>query len=209
MDPWDPHRDRIRRKLANKTGLLRRLGCYPEGLDSGTARLVANTMCDAISVDSSEIWQMGREETSIESLLNVVYRRILGAEAKTATVGVRHELGVVSQKLRADAAALKFRNNVLSLDEDHVVKRVYLGLRNDKGRLGTSHMKNGVRGYLEKLAVDASWGALALGKSAAKEKAKKYVLSKQTRAFADDSAGMSTLVDYVKLTRSGGSGLPT
>ena len=77
-------------------------------------------------------------------LLNVVHRRILGAEAKTATVGVRHELGVVSQKLRADAAALKFRNNVLSLDEDHVVKRVYLGLRNDKERLGTCHMKNGV-----------------------------------------------------------------
>ena len=66
----------------------------------------------------------------------------------------------------------------------------------------------GVRGYLEKLAVDANWGALALGKSAAKERAKKYVLSKQTRAFVAESAGMSTLVDYVKLTRSGGSGLP-
>jgi len=57
-------------------------------------------------------WQMGREEASIESLLNVVHRRILGAEAKTATMGVRHELGVVSQKLRAGAAAPKFRNNV-------------------------------------------------------------------------------------------------
>ena len=66
----------------------------------------------------------------------------------------------------------------------------------------------GYVGYLEKLAVDANWGGLALGKSAAKEKAKKYVLSKQTRAFADDSAGMSTLVDYVKLTRSGGKCLP-
>jgi len=84
---WDLHRERIIRKLASKAAMLRRLGCYPEGLDTATARLVANTMCDAISVDSSEIWQLGAEEARIESALNVVHRRILGAEAKTATVG--------------------------------------------------------------------------------------------------------------------------
>ena len=51
---WDLHRERITRKLASKAAMLRRLGCYPEGLDAVTARLVASTMCDAISVDSRD-----------------------------------------------------------------------------------------------------------------------------------------------------------
>ena len=191
----------------SKAGLLRRLGCYPEGLDAGTARLVAGTMCDAISIDSSEIWQMGAEEPSIEVQLNAIHRRILGAEAKTATCGVRRELGVASQKLRANAAALKFRNNVLSLPDDHVVKRVYIGLRDDRGRLGTGTSRNGAR-WLEKLAADANWGSAILGKAAAKEKAKKYVTATQARDFAAESDGRSTLVEYTEWTHGGGNGLP-
>ena len=48
--------------------------------------------------------------------MNVIYRRLLGVEAKTASVAVWHELGVASVATRIDAAALKFRNNILSLE---------------------------------------------------------------------------------------------
>jgi hypothetical protein len=41
-----------------------------------------------------------------------IYRRLLGVEAKTASVAVWHELGVASVATRIDAAALKFRNNI-------------------------------------------------------------------------------------------------
>ena len=99
-DPWDSQRERIRRKLANKVGRLRRLGCHRKGLDTATARLVARTMCDAISIDSSEVWQMKKVENAIEAQLNEAHRRILGVEYSTAMTGVRHELGCVSQRLR-------------------------------------------------------------------------------------------------------------
>mmetsp|Transcript_2690 Transcript_2690/g.7900 ORF Transcript_2690/g.7900 Transcript_2690/m.7900 type:complete len:97 (+) Transcript_2690:385-675(+) len=92
--------------------------------------------------------------------------------------GVRHELGCSSQRLRADAAALK---------------RVYIGLRDEAGRLGAGVVKNGVRGYLENLSEKAEWGNLVLGKAAAKTKAKEYVSAAQKRAFEPELKERSTL----------------
>ena len=77
---------------------------------------------------------MGHSETDIEAALLKIYRTLLGVEAKTATDGLRHELGIASQKVRAEAAALKFRHNILSLDpQDFLVRRVYDGLRGEGG----------------------------------------------------------------------------
>lgn len=45
-------------------------------------------------------------ETAIDAQFNLVNRRVLGAEYSTA---MEYELGCVSQRLRADAAALKHR----------------------------------------------------------------------------------------------------
>ena len=125
-----------------------------------------------------------------------------------ALAGVRHELGCVSQRLRANASALKFRNNVLSLGDDHVAKRVYIGLRDEKGRLGSGDVKNGVRGFLERLARDAAWGSVVLGKAAAKAKAKKYVISEQRREFEVDLKERSTLAEYRKFTSTARRDLP-
>ena len=122
--------------------------------------------------------------------------------------GVRHELGCVSQRLRADAAALKFRNNILSLGDGHLAKRVYVGLRDERGRLGTGHIKNGVRGHLERLAEDASWGTAVLGKHAAKTKAKKYVAAERRRTFEVELKEKSTLAEYGKITQGSRRGLP-
>ena len=125
--------------------------------------------------------------------------------------GVRHELGVVSQRLRAAAAALKFRNNVLSLDgERHLVKRVYVGLRDERGRVGAGVVRNGVtvRGYLEPLAEAANWGAAVLGKDAVKSKAKQYVLAEQRRDLDFALRDRSTLALYATVASKGRSGLP-
>ena len=47
---------------------------------------------------------MGHSETDIEAALLKIYRTLLGVEAKTATDGLRHELGIASQKVRADGS---------------------------------------------------------------------------------------------------------
>ena len=59
-------------------------------------------MTDATSILNCEVWQMGHSETDIEAALLKIYRTLLGVEAKTATDGLRHELGIASQKVRAD-----------------------------------------------------------------------------------------------------------
>ena len=51
----------------------------------------------------------------IEVALNIMYRRLLGVEAKTASVAVWHKLIVASVATRINATALKFHNNILSI----------------------------------------------------------------------------------------------
>ena len=118
LDPWELQIEHICRSISKRTGLLRRLGCHPHGLQAGTARLLACTLTDAVSIINSEVWSSSCPESQYHDIavaLNIIYRRLLGVEAKTASVAVWHELGVASVATRIDAAALKFRNNILSL----------------------------------------------------------------------------------------------
>ena len=56
-DPWFEHTQEIKKKLAIKHGLLRRLGCHSNGLDTPIARHVMFTMTDAISTSEfAEVW---------------------------------------------------------------------------------------------------------------------------------------------------------
>ena len=88
-------------------------------MQAKTARLAACTLTDAVSIVNSEVWSSCPESqyNDIEVALNIIYRRLLGVEAKTASrsVAVWHELGVASVATRINAAALKFHNNILSL----------------------------------------------------------------------------------------------
>ena len=88
------------------------------------------------------------------------------------------------------------------------MKRVYVGLRDERGRIGAGHIKNGVRGYLERLAGYAKWGSAVLGKHAAKTKATMYVAAEQRRAFGVELERRSTLAGYGRLTSKGRCGLP-
>ena len=88
------------------------------------------------------------------------------------------------------------------------MKRVYIGLRDEAGRLGAGVVKNGVRGYLENLAEKAEWGNLVLGKAAAKTKAKEYVSAAQKREFESELKERSTLAGYADVVKKSRTGLP-
>ena len=114
--------------------------------------------------------------------MNIIYRRLLGVEAKTASVAVWHELGVASVATRISAAALKLRNNILSLDpRDFLVRRVYDGLMNDSKGRGSS--RNGAL-FLENLASEANWPG-PLKKPAAKKFVNEFVASRRVSELAD------------------------
>ena len=89
-------------------------------------------------------------------------------------------------------------NNILRLDDDHIVKRVYLGLK-DEPLVGAGDTKNGVRGHLERLARTANWMGKSFEKSAAKDAAKEYVESRQNASFKDDLIQKSTLRELKKV----------
>ena len=69
-------------------------------------------------------------------------------------------------------------------------------------------VKNGVRAYLEKLAADAKWGDLVLGKEAAKTKAKEYVASAERLHFEAELKERSTLAMYADVVQKDRAGLP-
>jgi len=128
---------------------------------------------------------------SIEVALNVVNRRLLGVEAETATDTVRHELGVASVQARADAAVLKFRNTIKSLDTaDFLVRRVYEGLVLEAG-LGSGSSRNGAL-YLKRLASAAKWPG-PLTKGAAKKLVGEILATLQSAEFNHGVARLSTL----------------
>ena len=93
---------------------------------------------------------------------------------------------------------MKFRNNILRLDDDHIVKRVYLGLK-DEPLVGAGDTKNGVRGHLERLARTAGWMGQSFEMPAAKDAAKEYVEKRQNASFKDDLNHKSTLRELKKV----------
>ena len=91
-------------------------------------------------------------------------------------------MGVASVATRINAAALKFRNNILSLDNsDFLVRHVYDGLMDDSKGRGSS--RNGALS-LENLALEADWPA-PLKKAAAKKFANEFVASRRVSELAD------------------------
>ena len=175
-------------------------------MQAGTARLLACTLTDAVSIINSEVWSSSCPENQyhdIEVALNIIYRRLLGVEAKTASVAVWHELGVASVATRISAAALKLRNNILSLDpRDFLVRRVYDGLMNDSKGRGSS--RNGAL-FLEDLALEANWPG-PLKKLAAKKFVNEFVASRRVSELADGFKRMTTLRnmgDWVEKERFG------
>ena len=121
---------------------------------------------------------------------------------------MRHELGCTSQRARADAAALRFRNNVLSLDEnEHVVRQVYRELQGEEGPTGSGVTKNSVTGFLEPLAESAGWER-PVGLPEAKKFSKEYVNKALNEEFKKDLKEKSTLANMAIWACEERRGLP-
>ena len=98
---------------------------------------------------------MGREIGCIESELNEIYRRILGVEYGTCMSAVRHELGVSTQLIRANAASLRFRHHVLGLPKQRLTRMVYDELLQEKKGKNYGYRNNIVLWHYEVIAKEA------------------------------------------------------
>ena len=98
----------MRKEIFDKKNLLRRIGYHSAALSRGVAMTVADAMKDSSPTHHSGNWQIGKETGKIQTELNTIHRTILGVEAGTCVSGVRHELGVKTQLLRANIATHKF-----------------------------------------------------------------------------------------------------
>lgn len=206
--PWAGQIQKIREKLVIKRHMLRRAGCHAFGLNTVTAKLVVMTMCDALAVQDSEVWQMKETVVDLQTEMNAVHRTMIGAEAHTSTTAVRHEVGCASQRVRADAAALRFRNNILSLKEsEHVARQLYRALQKDDEPLGSGVTTNAVKGFLEPLAARAAWKE-PVGPYAAKTRTKAYVKKYQNQEFEKDLKDKSSLANMAKWVRVERQDLP-
>ena len=130
-DPWFEHTQEIKKKLANKHGLLHRrlweVAIPMDLIPPNCARHVMFTMTDAISTSEfAEVWpnSSGSKSEKIQSQLNDIYRTIIGAKAKSSSSALHHELGIIPQHIRAHAAILKFRNHILGPENDRLPKRL-------------------------------------------------------------------------------------
>ena len=94
--------------------------------------------------------------------------------------------------MNADAAVLKFRNYILSMDDNRLPKILYNELMKDTR--GCGHRKNSVVTCFEPLAEKAQWN-LVIGKYAAKEAARRYILKEQNKLFKEELIKKSTLVE--------------
>ena len=116
---WKLRIDTMRKKIINKTNLLRRIGCHSAALSPDVAITVAKAMTDSNFTNHSQIWQMGNEASEIQTELNAIYRTILG---------------VKTQLLRDNIASLKIRNSYFSTPESRLIHRVYKALLGDPKR---------------------------------------------------------------------------
>ena len=85
---------------------------------------IANAITNGNSTNHSEIWQMGKEASEIQTELNALNRTILDVETSTRMSAVRHELGVKAQLLRANIASLNFPKSHFSTPENRLSHRV-------------------------------------------------------------------------------------
>ena len=174
------------------------------------SKLVADSLVLSSALLSSEVWQLGLPQQAIEAQLSEIYGRFLGSKKSSCINAVRHELGVTSQKLRADAAALKFRNYVLRMPSSRLIRRIYAGLAAEAPGPDLKHMNNSVVWFFEPLASKAQWPSGLLSKGKAAERARSFMYSQQDAAFWADVSTKSTLVQsgLENLTCVGSGKLP-
>jgi hypothetical protein len=109
-------------KLQNQVVLM---GCHCKGLPFGMAKMVTQTMMLSTALKSSEVWQMGKECNKIQVRINAIYRKMLGVPQGTNTTALYNAMGLINQQFRAQVVYLKFRNHILNISDNRLVKQLY------------------------------------------------------------------------------------
>ena len=151
-------------------------------------------MVMSIAIHGTEVWQMGKAQVPIEKEINEIYRRILGVRSSACTNAVLQELGVSSQKLRADATALKFRNYIMGLPQSRLLKRIYDALASETCTVRKGYLDNSVVRYLHPLAVKAGLVGL-VNKYQIDDLVRQFRQSQQDSLFYKDARSLSSLIE--------------
>jgi hypothetical protein len=159
-DPWEGVRDDIESSLLKLQHQVVLMGCHCKGLPFGMAKMVTQTMLLSTALKNSEVWQMGKESTTIQSRINTIYRKMLGVPQSTNTVALYNEMGLINQTFRAQVSSLKFRNHILNIPDNRLVKQLYMALRSETGGInGNIRTLNGVLSFMDPFAESVGWSS--------------------------------------------------
>ena len=147
-------------------------------------------MLSSTALKNSEVWQMGKEYDKIQARMNTIYRKMLGVPQRTNTVALHNEMGLTNHSFRAKVVALKFRNHILNVSDNRLVKQMYMALRSDSQGLNRS--SNGVRSYMDPLATDVDWGS-PKSRCGAKKDGHELLCSFQRKFFASAKSDSSSV----------------
>ena len=157
-DPWEGVRVDIESSLLKLQNQVVLMGCHCKGLPFGMAKMVTQTMMLSTALKNSEVWQMGRECVKIQARINTIYRKMLGVPQGTNTAALYNEMGLINHLFRAQVVTLKFRNHILNIPDNRLVKQLYMELRTDTPGIN-SRTLNGVRKFMDPLAESAGWSS--------------------------------------------------
>jgi hypothetical protein len=167
-DPWEGVKDDIELSLLKLQNQVALMGCHCKGLPFGTAKMVTQTMMLSTALKNSEVWQMGKECTTIQAQINTIYRKMVGVPQGTNTAALYNEMGLINHVFRAQVVTLKFRNHILNIPDNRLVKQLYMALRSDTVDVN-SRILNGVRSFMDPLAESVDWSSPKMGHDVKKD----------------------------------------
>ena len=180
-DPWEGVHNDIESSLSKLQNQVILMGCHCRGLPFSMAKMVTQTMMLSTALKNSEVWQMGKECINIQARINTIYRKMVGVPQGTSTAALYNEMGLINHLFRAQVVSLKFRNHILSIADNRLIKQLYMELRSDSVGLNSRSI-NGVRSYMDPFAESVGW-TLPKMKSKLKEDAHELLCSFQRKYF--------------------------
>jgi hypothetical protein len=194
-DPWEEAKANTKRKLSTLRNQLDLMGCHTMGLPTWISKQVVQTLVVATAMFNTEIWQNGTYCDQIQGEMNKIYRRLIDVPLGTNHAAIHHECGLIDQEFRAKAAALKFRNHIIGLPENRLVKQMYTALLAEAAP-ALKHGRNvdsSVVVHLEPLAIKLHWRE-PIGACAATTKAHEIRCLLQKEKLASLVADSKTLL---------------
>ena len=171
-DPWEPAKVDICKRLSKTGNQLCLMKCHGLGLPTRIAEQVVQTLVVSTALFNTEIWQNGATVAPIQQEMDKIYRKLIDVPLGTSNVAIHYECGLIDQCFRANAAALKFRNHVIGLPENRMVKQMYMALLTEiyDNAQSADFIVNNVTTFLEPLSILHNWKK-PVGASAATTKA--------------------------------------